>query len=489
MRQGGHQDPGTFRRYYQPSNGGVDGQGTFLGKERREVVSDVFRELSIPYNPNLSQRLPAHKKYYLERGEEYVAVEKEIASLTGHQDSESKNQLKTFQRTKRNLFNNALRMWQTQQSYNPNDQQEYHQALFDRVRFMMPERDRLARDLFQVARLRDPLGLSVLRDLMALYRQGSEVEFRPGLERDKCCCPKKEESDQYNSDVSCGKYNWKHIYDCYRKECSSMYGFADLCFLCNEWVFGKQEWSDHCRKHVDDLSTFPTYFDPLLHSGVIASPGYCLFCLVNTGLEPHDRMHQFLHRAKWLEHIQRHIEGLRKSKRQNESMPIKCPNPEPQCPKNFDCVLELEFHLQDIHGVDMPKESKVRKRSREESEEAQQDTKKRRRHKCKQEKPEDHFFVNITTDTLSSCLWKESASSSGHSSPFRDSADRCLSNGESSDTTGTPMSPFSGDTLIDPEILCQTLSLPDHGDVEMASTAAHDPIKLNRATLSTTQSQ
>jgi hypothetical protein len=66
MRQGGQQDPGTFRRYYQPSNGGVDGQGTFLGKERREVVSDVFRELSIPYNPNLSQRLPAREKYYLE---------------------------------------------------------------------------------------------------------------------------------------------------------------------------------------------------------------------------------------------------------------------------------------------------------------------------------------------------------------------------------------------------------------------------------------
>jgi hypothetical protein len=302
MRQRGQQDPGTFRRYYQPSNGGVDGQGTFLGKERREVVSDVFRELSIPYNPNLSQRLPAREKYYLEQSEDYLAVEKEIASLTGNRDSESKNRLETLQRMRRNLLDNALRMWQTQQPHKPNDQQEYHRALFDRVRFMMPERDRLARDLFQIARLRDPLGLSVLHDMMALYRQVSEVEFRPSLERDKCYCLKKE-NYQYDSNVPWGKYNWKHIYDCYRKERSSNYGFADLCFLCNEWVLRKQEWSDHYREHVNNLSTFLIYFDPLLHSGVIVSPGCCPFCLVNTELEPHDRMHQFLYRAKWLEHI------------------------------------------------------------------------------------------------------------------------------------------------------------------------------------------
>lgn len=61
---------------------------------------------------------------------------------------------------------------------------------------MMPERDHLARDLFQFAKLRDSVGLSVLCDMMALYRQTSEVECRPGLERDKCCCPKKEENDE-----------------------------------------------------------------------------------------------------------------------------------------------------------------------------------------------------------------------------------------------------------------------------------------------------
>jgi hypothetical protein len=98
MRQAGQQDPRTFRRYYQPSNSGVDGQGTFLGKERREVVSDVFRELSIPYNPNLSQRLPASERYNLELSQEYIALEKEIASLVGSRDSEARKQLEAFDR-------------------------------------------------------------------------------------------------------------------------------------------------------------------------------------------------------------------------------------------------------------------------------------------------------------------------------------------------------------------------------------------------------
>lgn len=50
----------------------------------------------------------------------------------------------------------------------------------------MPKRDRLARDLFQVVKLRDSVGLSVLCDMMVLYRQTSEVEYRLGLEQDKC---------------------------------------------------------------------------------------------------------------------------------------------------------------------------------------------------------------------------------------------------------------------------------------------------------------
>jgi hypothetical protein len=54
----------------------------------------------------------------------------------------------------------------------------------------MPKRDRLASNLFKVAPLRSSVGLAVLRDMMALYRKGLEVDYRPGLKSNKCDCRK-----------------------------------------------------------------------------------------------------------------------------------------------------------------------------------------------------------------------------------------------------------------------------------------------------------
>jgi len=62
--------------------------------------------------------------------------------------------------------------------------------------------------------------------------------------------------------------------------------------------------------------------------GVLASPGYCPFCLVNETLEPHDKIRQCLHRTKWLEHLQRHIEGLRKSERRESRRYCRQPGDE-----------------------------------------------------------------------------------------------------------------------------------------------------------------
>jgi hypothetical protein len=63
MGQAGQDDRETFHTNYQPRNAGVDGQATFLGDERRDVVNDPFRELALPRNPNLWHSLPAAKQY------------------------------------------------------------------------------------------------------------------------------------------------------------------------------------------------------------------------------------------------------------------------------------------------------------------------------------------------------------------------------------------------------------------------------------------
>lgn len=159
-----------------------------MGGKGRTLVADLFRGLTVPRTPNLWQSLPAEKQYEFENSEEYVSLGKELAALGGRTDKKSIGRREELYREKRKLFNNELRDWQKHQPNKHNDAPGYHRAIFDRVRFMMPERDRLASNLFQVAALRSDTGVAVLRDMMALYQSRSEVEYRPGLEPDKCCC-------------------------------------------------------------------------------------------------------------------------------------------------------------------------------------------------------------------------------------------------------------------------------------------------------------
>ena len=60
-----------------------------------------------------------------------------------------------------------------------------HRTRFNRIRRLMPERDRLASSLFVVTPIRSEEGRAALRDMIELCRQDTEVAFRPGLEPEK----------------------------------------------------------------------------------------------------------------------------------------------------------------------------------------------------------------------------------------------------------------------------------------------------------------
>ncbi|KAH8701364.1 hypothetical protein GQ44DRAFT_593269, partial [Phaeosphaeriaceae sp. PMI808] len=353
MRAAAHECSNTYGQSYQSSESRVDGQNTFLGNERREDVSDAFLELS--------------ERYKLQRSQEYLELEEEIEALQNKKNTDWKGSIQELQRKKSRLMDEALQKWQKEQPYRPEDPPQYHYGIFDRCRFMMPERDRLATNLFKKATLRSPLGFSVLRDLMALFEKNSEVEFRPGLERDKCVCPKVKKEPQDDNDETSRKYDWRHIYTCYKKNRCGGHGFAELCFRCNEWIFSEKEWRVHCQSHLKDLDNFPIHFDPLVYGGVLATPGYCPCCLKDEKLPPETRMYQYLNRAKWLVHIQKHIEELERREQEGESI-VTCPHPDPRCPKSFRSVLHLRFHLEDIHGIPIGKDSKAKKGSRGASE-------------------------------------------------------------------------------------------------------------------------
>ena len=70
--------------------------------------------------------------------------------------------------------------------------------------------------LFEETTLRSPQGLSALRDMQALQLKTSEADFRPGLEPQKCVCPKMEEAHD-GTNRKQKTYDWMHIYNCFNK--------------------------------------------------------------------------------------------------------------------------------------------------------------------------------------------------------------------------------------------------------------------------------
>jgi hypothetical protein len=107
----------------------------------------------------------------------------------------------------------------------------------------------------------------VLRDIITLYQQDIEVTFHPGLELENYCCSVlgcKWKINRFVHSLTFYEFmegqglirtlpnnkptteRWKHIYVCYKKRLTTSYGFAELCFLCSEWIVGKERWKDHC---------------------------------------------------------------------------------------------------------------------------------------------------------------------------------------------------------------------------------------------------
>ncbi len=148
---------------------------------------------------------------------------------------------------------------------------------------------------------------------------------------------------------------WRHIYSCYKKKLVTSYGFTELCFDCSEWIVGKDEWNDHYEIHLGRPEILPIQCNPFVYGGTLACPRYCPFCMGNTALSAPMRMQQFLDQGKWKAHLDGHIKLLDGCKA------TKCTHPRPKYVDAFPSVLELKFHLQDIHYIEFTKGIKRRR--------------------------------------------------------------------------------------------------------------------------------
>ncbi|KAF2007872.1 hypothetical protein P154DRAFT_568699 [Amniculicola lignicola CBS 123094] len=311
MKQGGQRDPAVYRDHYAANNAGVDGQATFFhDKDHRTDIADLFRSLLITRNPELWQSLPAEKRHELEQSAEFKDIEAKLEDISSD-DALSKNKRKELQARKRRLISEALRRCRGEQPTRPASKVDAykkectgrHRTIFQRARKLMPVRDRLASSMFIEATLRSDVGKAVLQDLIELYSQDEEVASRPGLELDKCHCPKtgftrkidryatapivhNVASNQRISNSQPAATRWKHILSCHRKWLKKSHEFVEFCFLCSGWLVDQEEWNAHCQAHLDKPETIPTQCNLLIYGGTLAAPGFCPDCLGDESLPP-----------------------------------------------------------------------------------------------------------------------------------------------------------------------------------------------------------
>lgn len=319
--------------------------------------------------------IASREQHELENTPEFLAIEEELEQLAFKfkDDPVARDRRKELHAQKRKLVSEELCRCQKLQPRKLHsrglkpEQVGHHRTQFARTSQLMSPRRRLADDLFAVAPIRSQKGRAVLHDMVELYQQETEVASRPGLEPKKCCCASERNrkidrcvplisltqcipESEANFPIRTSKpapQRWRHIYSYYRKRLRANYGFAELCFLCSEWVTSKTKWDEHCQAHLDTPEGIPIQCNPFNYGRGLTSPGLFPFCLGNASLPASVRMQQFLDRLNWQDHVDEHLE-----KPDDAKLPT-CRYPRTQCTEAYPSMQDLKFRLQDVHCVDL----------------------------------------------------------------------------------------------------------------------------------------
>ncbi|KAB5515368.1 hypothetical protein GE09DRAFT_1046046 [Coniochaeta sp. 2T2.1] len=303
-------NPKVLGNHYLSDLTTVDGTSCFLGMKLRTDLTEDFRTAKMKRNPDIGQSLPSNMREELQQRDEYVAITGEIEKLTDKiktaTDDKDLTKLKDERtaayRRRAKLGKEELTNYRSNaKRVHPNQRKHQHKGEgyrgdgrgthFDRIRHMMPERDRLATSLFQEVPLRSPEGIAVIKDLIALRTQNSRVAYQEILRpvyhgkiaRCKTCSTEMESIRV--------AHRWNHVFRCQKRALETKHGHAEFCYLqtCSKWIIGEAEWQHHCQNHINS-GHLPFRCDPIKFRYAVACAGYCPFHVGDKGASPEERM-------------------------------------------------------------------------------------------------------------------------------------------------------------------------------------------------------
>ena len=191
MRFGAHRHQGTYAAAYQPRISTVDGQATFFELDRQNMrIHELFRGYSLRRDYNFRPTLPERLKPQVER--QVVATQKTALSTD---ECDIKERQRLYDR-RRQARDQAMRERPTSLQEDSWASEECpYESDFAQTRKLMPERDRLADNLFREGSLRDEVGIMVMDDLVRLLQARKSQTYCQGLnssfdECDSCHRPR-----------------------------------------------------------------------------------------------------------------------------------------------------------------------------------------------------------------------------------------------------------------------------------------------------------
>jgi len=81
--------------------------------------------------------------------------------------------------------------------------------------------------------------------------------------------------------------------------------FAEYCYACCKWSCSEDDWSNHCKWHLENLTM---RCGLLTFRYTLAIAGYCPYCVGDESLSPSQRMQQWMTKSTLLNHIDKHLE-------------------------------------------------------------------------------------------------------------------------------------------------------------------------------------